>query len=371
MKKRILLWVLIISTAAPLCAQTSNKSDAAFEVPSNILFNRKFFISLQNGNRIQISITDITDLSSISNLDSLLRVFLNDIAALKDSFSNPLTSKRIDYLTDESNRKKIRFQQFQPKGASFFLNEGELASLRTEQDTIHLIGIIATPSMPQEKISKKNPRYYHIIFYLNDFSELNALMNGQLNTKMATLQANTNDKWVGNAGTGYLYLKKDTTISANQRKGFQNGPGDYLNLYATVNVQNYKNYFVPSFSLGGKVVLADRDRFYKREIGLMWEPHFIFANDNNNKLQTYRNDFLTLNYGQGPTKEFDSRKETSLQAVVSLGYLIRRQGEYFQKNTFRFGAGKLQLSKISIEPSLYFNNFFKGVTPGIRITQSF
>ncbi len=371
MKKRILLWVLIISTTAPLCAQISNKSDAAFEVPSNIFFNRKFFISLENRNRIQIDVTDINDLTSISNMDSLLQVFIQDIAALKDSLSNPLTSKRIDYLTDESNRKKIRFQQFQPKGASFFLNQGELASLRTEQDTINLIGIIANPTKPKDRINNDNPRYYHITVFLNDIGELNALMKGQLNTKMALLQEETKNKWVGGPGTGNIRLKKDSSITVNQQRGFNNGPGDYLNLYATVNVQNYKNYFVPSFSIGGKVVFANRGRYYKREIGLMWEPHYIFANDNNNKLQTYRNDFLTLNYGQGPTKDFDTRKETSLQAVVSIGYLIRRRGEYFDKNTFRFGAGKLQLSKTSIEPSIYFNNFFKGVTPGIRITQSF
>lgn len=371
MKKGILLWVLIISTTAPLCAQTSNKSDAAFEVPPDVLFNRKFFISLQNGNRIQIAVTDITDLTSISNLDSLLRVFLNDIAALKDSLSNPLTSKRIDYLTDESNRKKIRLQQFQPKGASFFLNQGELVSLRTEQDTINLIGITGNPPKPKDKINKNNSRYYHITFFLNDIGELNVLMNGQLNTKMALLQEDTKNKWGGRPATGNMYLKKDSSITVNQQRGFTNGPGDYLNLYATVNVQNYKNYFVPSFSIGGKLVFANRGRWYKREIGLMWEPHFIFAKDNNNKLQTYRNDFLTLNYGQGPTKDFDTRKETSLQAVVSIGYLIRRQGEYFDKHSFRLGAGKLQLSKTSIEPSIYFNNFFKGVTPGIRITQSF
>jgi hypothetical protein len=31
----------------------------------------------------------------------------------------------------------------------------------------------------------------------------------------------------------------------------------------------------------------------------------------------------------------------------------------------------LKLLKTTIEPSIYFNNFFKGVTPGIRITQGF
>ena len=50
---------------------------------------------------------------------------------------------------------------------------------------------------------------------------------------------------------------------------------------------------------------------------------------------------------------------------------IYRQGDFIEKKTFRLGAGKLQLYKTTIEPSMYFDNFFHGVTPGIRISQSF
>ncbi|HRI20597.1 MAG TPA: hypothetical protein PLA68_06565, partial [Panacibacter sp.] len=136
-------------------------------------------------------------------------------------------------------------------------------------------------------------------------------------------------------------------------------------------VQNYKNYFVPSFSLGARFVFTNRDRTFKWEPGIFWEPHYLFAKDNAGKLKTYRNDFLTLTYGQGGITDHDPRKEFSFSAVFSLGYLIRREGDFIEKNTFRLGAGKLQLYKTTIEPSMYFDNFFHGVTPGIRISQSF
>jgi len=54
-----------------------------------------------------------------------------------------------------------------------------------------------------------------------------------------------------------------------------------------------------------------------------------------------------------------------------LGYLIHQSGEFIKEGTFRFGAGKVKFSKTTIEPSIYFDHFFKGVTPGIRISQSF
>ena len=192
MKKTICFLMLLTSITAELCAQS--KSDKAFEVPDNIIINRRFTVSLDKGNKVMIEVTDITDLERVANIDSLLQIFLTDIAGLKDSLSDPLTSKRIDYLTDAEGRKKIRFQQFQPKGASFLINKGELASLRTEQDTINIITVIANPPKAQQKISRSNPRYYHLTFYLNDISELKNYTE-TVQQKINTIQTRLNDKW--------------------------------------------------------------------------------------------------------------------------------------------------------------------------------
>ena len=364
--------MLFTSITASLCAQTNNKSDKTFEVPENIIINRRFYIDLDKGNKLQIELTDITDLDKVANIDSLLQIFLKDIAPLKDSISDPLTSKRIDYVTDANGRKKIRFQQFQPKGASFLLSEGELASLRTEQDTINIIGIIVSPPKPSQKISLIHPRYYHFTFYLNKMSEITDYMNGVLAEKISTIQNNVTDKWPLILGTGSHYLKKDKTISADRPRGFTPvETGDYVTGLLTVNLQNYKNYFVPSFSVGARLTLTNRDRTFKWEPGFFWEPHYLFAKDDQGKLHTYRNDFLTFTYGQGGTTEHDPRKDFSFSTIFSLGYLIHREGDFIDKNTFRLGAGKLKLLKTTIEPSIYFNNFLKGITPGIRISQSF
>lgn len=372
MKKTICVLMLLTGITANLCAQSNSKADKAFEVPENVIINRRFYINLDKGNKMEIEVSDLSDLNRMANIDSLLHVFLNDIAPLKDSLADPLTAKRIDYVTDAQGRKKIRFQQFQPKGASFLINNGDLASLRTEQDTINIIGIIANPPKPVQKISLTNPRYYHFTFYLNNINELTAYMNGILAEKIKIIQKDVNDKWPLVLGTASYYLKDNRSITADKPKGFTpTGTGDFLAANITVNVQNYKNYFVPSFSLGMRLTLTNRERTFKWEPGVFWEPHFVFAKDNQNKLHTYRNDFLTFTYGQGGTKDHDPRKDFAFSAVLSLGYLINRNGDYFEKNTFRFGAGKLQLLKTTIEPSLYFNNFFNGVTPGIRISQYF
>ena len=120
-----------------------------------------------------------------------------------------------------------------------------------------------------------------------------------------------------------------------------------------------------------RATLTNKGRSFKWVPGVLWEPHFFFSRDAQNKLKTHRNDFITLVYAQGGTKDRDPRKDFAYSAHFSFGYLVHRSGNYFDKNTFRLGGGHVQFVKTSIEPCIYFNNFFKGVSPAIRISQSF
>jgi hypothetical protein len=364
--------MLATSITAALSAQ-SNRSDKSFELPNDVIINRRYTINLDNGNKLKLEMTDITDLAVAMNIDSVLQVFFTDIVPMKDSLADPLTSKRIDYFIDEKGRKKIRFQQFVAKGASFLINKNELASLRTEQDTVHIIAAIPNAPEAKDLLGDKNKRYYHYTFFLNDVNELKAYFNNNtLNEKLNTLRNSVNEKWKYVPGTDIWLLKKDNSITANRPKGYPNIQSrDFITFLGTANIQNYKNYFVPSFSVGARITLSNNPRTFKREIGLFWEPNFLFAKDSTGKLKTYRNDFLTLTFSQGGIADHDPMKQFSYSADFSLGWLQRRSSEVFDKNTYRLGIGKIQMSKTVVEPCLYFNNFFKGVTPGIRIMQYF
>ena len=359
--------MLFISITATLCAQSGDK---IFEVPGHIIFNRKFTINLDNRNKLVIRLSDINDLERLINLDSLMKVFLNDIEPLKDSLTGDLNAKRIDYVIDAQNLKKIRLLQYPAKGESFIVDRNGIAALRVTQDTIHIIGILPDPPKPSDQTSLKNPRYYHLSFYLNDWTGIGNYLNGELNIKIRTLQTALNSKWSGVRGTGAFLLQEDKSITATRPRGHATG-GSFLSGYITVNVQNYKQHFVPSFSVGLQAVITNRERSFKWQPGLLWEPHFLFWRDVQGQLKTYRNDFVTLIYGQGGTKDYDARKEFAYSTHFSFGYLVNRNGDFFDKTSFRLGAGRVQLLKTAIEPCMYFSNFFKVVTPAIRISQSF
>lgn len=370
MKNTICLLMLVTSITAIAFAQNNpTKSDKTFDFPIGHA-SRRFTVDLGKGNRMQIELKDMEDLNRFTNMDSVIRVFLADIEPLRDSLGDELLSKRIDYTTDSLGRTKIRIQQFKPKGSSFLLNGGEVAALKLEQDTIHFLGMVSFIAKYTLRKAFNDYRHYRVSFFLNNLADLATYMDGNLNNKIQSMQRTIRPAWNTTNKKGIAYLKADPSISAKLPKGFITG-GDFVFLRATADIQNYKSYFVPSFNLAAGVIISNSH--FKRDIALSWDPHFFFARNDNGKLKTFRNDFLTLTWGQGDIKDNDPKKESHFLFTMSLGHLIKREGEYFDKNTFRLGAGRLSLfdGKTKIEPAIYFNNFFKGVTPGVRLIQSF
>lgn len=368
------MMMLATSITGNVFAQDNRtKSDLTFDLASDYA-KRLFYFDLGKGNKMQIELAAIEDLNRVTNIDSLIKVFVVDLRPLKDSLGDEILSRRIDYVVDGTDAKKIRIRQFKENGSTFAVQDGDVAALKLNQDTIHFIGSINYIAKHTLRKPFNDTRYYRVSFFLNDLLELESYADGSLNKKVQQLQTglagNPAREWITTVQKGTAFLKSDRSIYAKAPAGYI-GAGDYLNFRVSVDLQNYKNYFVPSFSLGAGLIISSSH--FKRDIVLSWDPNFFFAKDSANKMRSFRNDFITLTWGQGVVKDYAPRKESHLLFIMSLGYLVKRDGEYFEKNTFRIGAGRLSLfsGKTKIEPVLYFNDFFKGCTPGLRLIQSF
>ena len=352
---------------------TMTKTEKLFELSPD-LFRRVFTIPLDKGNSLKIELNDMDDLKKFHNMDSVLAVLLKDIHPFKDSLSDELAAKRVDYVIDSTGRKKIRIQHFAPKGNSYLVGQGEPASLKIEQDSIYISGAVSYFAKYALRKAYMDTRYYRLSFLVNNIEDLQNYMDGSLNKKIEALQNDADGQWTNNKTNGDfkgMYMDKEGVAMAKRPRGYL-GADDFLAFRFSVNLQNYKNYFVPSFTLGAALVLANRNNF-KRDIGLFWEPNFVFAKNAQGNIQTFRNDFLTFTFGQGPVRDRDPRKESAFITTFSIAYLINRNGSYFDDQTWRIGAGAISLfeGKTRIEPAFYFNHFFKGVSPGIRWVQSF
>jgi len=350
-----LLGILLLSAAASSYAQ-----DTTFErlPPEEKLFalppfsiKRTYYVTLDKGNRLQVDVGDPGDLERLQSIDSILMVFLGDLKPFRDSLTNPLTAKRVDWLSDGSGQKKLRIRQALPSGSTFLLGEGEPARLRLRQDTIYII-----------LASRRDGHtlYDRIGFFINSYEELESLVTSGLDRKIR-LMKDDGGTW---SRKGRV-VQRDSDPSITEELWNKS----YLRLDAYLNAQNYKNYFVPSASLGATIHF---ERGYNiHRISAYWEPGFYFRSNAQGGLDTYRNDFIVLRYGydRSANKEEPTEK-TGLYTNISLGYLVRREGGYFSKNSFRLSAGDWQLKggKLVVEPLIYFSNFFRGVTPGLRVS---
>ena len=353
---------LLLSITGTLCAQENDHAQmttAAYRAlsPDDRLFTPwpysfgiDYTITLDRGNRLRIDLANGYDLHTFENIDSLLMIFLGDLKLLRDSLSDPMTVKRIDYLIDTSGHKKLRIRQYRPPGTSFLVDGNEPALLKIQQDTIYIM--LVTRS--EEGKTARGLRYDRLCFFLNRYSELDAYIANGLNETIHTMLSGINTPH--HYTCPFCYIINKPTIKSHLNYG--NG----LTFNASVAMENYRNYFVPSFTLNPGIILnrSSINYFFRA----YWEPLFFFSTNAQGQTQTFRNDWLGIGF-EAVTHE----NPNGLKVALSFGWLAHSEGNYFSpKPVFHLSPFVWQHGPFHIEPSMYFDRFFRNVTPSIKFS---
>lgn len=363
--------MLLTGISRQLIAQrtSQNTIEKNFEIPNNFMSHR-FSIDLSKGNTLQVEVMDLKDIDRIKNIDSILKNVYTDMISFQDSLTDKLAAKRIDYLTDAAGRKKIRITTFKPPSSSYVLRQGEMAALKSEQDTLNIIGTLkGIENNKRLQNLSGDIRYYRLSFYVNDINDLQNTDAKIIGEKVASL--NRKGPWKYDKNDGYWYKKnEDKSVFSQGRKGINPFTGIYASVTFPISIQNYKNHFVPS--LGINYTLISNNGIRKKYFGLMSEYHFSFEKNNAGIFKTVLNSCATISYKQELLIERPVRY-LSFHPDFSLSYFQKTRGILYDANTFRLGLGTVPLlgGNVTLQPSLYFNNFFKGVTPGLRLSVQF
>jgi hypothetical protein len=377
MKKIIVSILLLTGTGKFLPAQETSAnistSEFLFNYPKPGGLYNNFTFYLNNGNKMTLEMASIHQLKKLPNLDSLAKKVYEGLQPFKDSLSKELTTKRVDYVIGGKDVARMRITEHQPSSNYYTYKDGEPLQMKVDQDTLRIKLFIKTG----KKDEKMAPPCF-VTFIVNNISDINNIPENALNKGLNDLLIKDiagqfkADPAKYESGRYYAVYKLETNERLAPKKvtQFAWGRSSGLDAYMQLGIQYLRGSWVPSTGVGVTFFQTNTRAFEKKSYSLFWEPYFFFSRDASNNSVVDRNDFITFKFHS----EFKNYRTNALGLMyqnISVGYLINRKGNWFEKNTFKFSLPGLQTKNILLEPEFYFNDFFKNCSPSLKLTLFF
>jgi hypothetical protein len=331
-----------------------------------------FIITLKNGNTVAIRVADKASLERILNLDSIFRAAWNDLSFLKDSLQDEMSSKRIDYSTDQPGRSRIRFSQSRQRGQTYLVDKDEPKRLKIDQDTMIIIEQqIVSPERPaRTSVFIKRP--YKITLLINNINQLETLLDGSLNTAMQEFKRQWDELKphppyaMQKTVLSSYYNSADPTLNRRIQSSFKKATLIF-EPYVQFGIQNINSRFVTTAGAGIDLV-RDKGHGLLQHHQLIWEPYFLFDEQTDGKFRMRRNDFISYQHQIEDVVTIPGQsKSVKLTPNFSIGYLVHRSGNFFRSNTFKFGMPGASFKTFVLHPEFIFNGLFKNFQPCVKL----
>ncbi|MBY0476257.1 MAG: hypothetical protein K2Q24_01310 [Chitinophagaceae bacterium] len=380
MKQLLISFLLLAGTGSTLHAQTTSfgaQTESIFNYPKPGSAKATFYFWYQKNNRVVLEMTDVRQLNLIPNLDSLVQEAFQSIKPLKDSFKSDGLVRRVDYVVSNTLPPQIRITTHPNKGESYSFYKSELVQTKIEKDTFRIK--INTPS-PRSKFKEDGVFYFGITnrpfvitILVDNFDDFTTFPANALEQCVNKVKADLGKNLTASKKTETnfrAYYNMQTGKMFSPMKPKYMGWGRRASFLPTIQfgIQYARGSFIPSAAAGLRYSFRDGD-YADNYFSALWEPYFFFSRDANNKLITSRNDFITLKY----TSIYLKRDNNKIRITdnVSIGYLIRKQGNWFEKNTFKVGIPGFLMGNLMFEPEFFFNDAFRNFSPSLKMTLLF
>jgi hypothetical protein len=380
MKKYIFLFLLLAGTARGLHAQNEpNTYKTMFDLPKPGAANGSFKFFYPGKQTVMMEMSYASQFNYLPNLDSVLQNTMQLLEPLKDSLKADGIVRRVD-MVYKGTVPAIRIVTHPEYANTYTVQDKELVQLKVNQDTVRIVVFTkrrsesGNSSNTENTESKPESLYPFVItLVVNNVEDIANIPSGRLSECVAAVRPKIDrftrwDKEYApevnyranfNMNTGQMYGPFYTSYTPSNERGFQPIIGFGLNAVRGA---------VAPFLEGG-IEFAKSNAYYTNRFRLTLEAQTFFSRDSAQKLRTFNNSFIDIGYRQ-TDRPF---KDNKLQFVpnVSIGYLFRRSGEWYEKNTFRLGLPQLAGKNFSLTPQIVFNDFFKNVTIGFRFCFNF
>ncbi len=342
--------MVICITGRASHAQTANN---LFDLSSHY-FKYRYLIPLENKEMMQVEVTRKSDLRLLKNTDTIIKEYVKELRVLQDSLPDEIISNRIDYLIQDNAIRKFRVHPMATNSTQYVMMNGKPALLKTNQDTVTITAVL---SVGTGIAAIEDVRYFRLTFFMNSIHNMKTYSFFQ--DKVDALANNVTKALFKNQQLALRYKKE---LGAPDPE-----PNKLLVFRGSVDVQNYKNRFVPSNTIEFAFIQKTEKRI--DDVGLSGELHFIFREEAG-KIKAYKNVFVTFSYECTRLKEagkpFSGR-------YFSIGYRVAGEGDFYDPHTFKLTTGQFSFENgtTKVQPVFYFNDFFKNITPSLRIVQRF
>ncbi|MCU0404342.1 MAG: hypothetical protein MUE99_07315 [Chitinophagaceae bacterium] len=368
MKKQIIVWLLagaasqfhalsqpyFVPNATPVSQSVFGPTD-----PGKQQCN--FFVWLPQKNRIWLDLFRLSHLDKIPDLDSLIEETSELLKPYFDSFSADGYTRRIEM---DATRKPVLFRIIthdkQPR--AFTKEDDEMVIVKIDQDTIRI------------KFWGDDGYYgSYINLLLNNVSDLASFEPKTGSKSLDVVKKGVQENYRIDARFDQRFnfyatfnLETGKLVSPSNYHAIRTGK-QYIRLGIEPSVAYARGQGLVGLSMGASYTygVSRGPEGSQLSFGIYWEPQFSYKANTDGKIQGYRNDFISLRFREIKNA---APYKFMLTNTMSIGYLLRNRGNVFESNTFKLGFPGLQNGYLHIEPELYFNDFFKNISPGLRMS---
>lgn len=361
--------------------------------------NIRDYAYLPNKARVKFELNNVSQYEEIKgSIDTILRSLMREMTFYKDSLNTNGGSVWIDYaIDDELGIRKLRFVKHQPDGDIFMSKNGDVSKLKVDQDTVRIF-VKHNPLVPSlgENARRHEKNYntlehyqaYQVTFCLNSYEDIARIAADKqalihtIDTLVSTKRESTkNSPYKFPSSTRYnpyaTSTEKNKYWASVSDVRFKQYPGlvrtddgkawnalkrsDLVTFGANFGVGLLRNVPAPYTELGFELLRSKgrmvRDEYLQMHYRAYASCYFAFERSaTDNSYKTLPNWFVNV----------DIASENDLS--VGVGYLLKRNGNYFTGTTMKaFMNVKLLKKGLTLSPELIFTNDLKQVFPGLTL----